>query len=86
MANSLTLCKIFFFFFVSASVQEAKTLNLSVYIVSYIENILLANASEGKFTTNLCSYTTSFKVLGSSCCSRKDSEAIFLIFRVSVIS
>ena len=41
-----------------------------------VENILLANASQGKFTSNLCSHTMSFKVLGSSCCSRKDSEAI----------
>ena len=72
MANSFTLCKKK----VSASIQEARTLNLSVYIVSYMESILLANASEGKFTSNLCSYTMSFKVLGSSCCFRKDSEAI----------
>jgi hypothetical protein len=86
MANSLTLCKKKFFF-VSASIEEARTLNLTVYTVSYMESILLANASEGKFTTNLCSYTASFKVLGSSCCSRKDSEAVsFPIFRASVIS
>jgi hypothetical protein len=72
---------------VSTSIQEARTLNLSVYIVTYMESILLANASEGKFTTNLCSYTTSFEVLGSSCCYRKDAEAIyFLTFRASFIS
>jgi hypothetical protein len=83
MANSFTLCKKK----VSASIQEARTLNLSVYIVSYMESILLANASEEKFTTNIGSYVMSFKVLGSSCCYRKDSEAIsFLIFRASVIS
>jgi hypothetical protein len=61
---------------VSASIQEAKSLNLSVYIFSKVESILLANASQEKFTSNLCSHTMSFKVLGSSCCSRKDSEAI----------
>jgi hypothetical protein len=67
---------------VSASIQTESL----VYIVSYMENILLANASEWKFTTNLCPYTTSFKVLGSSCCYRKDSESIlFLVFRVSVL-
>ena len=56
--------------------KKARTLNLSVYIVSYIESILLANACGGKFTTNLCFYTMSFKVLGCNCCFRKDSEAI----------
>jgi hypothetical protein len=72
MANSLTLCKKKKKL-VSTSIQEARTLSLSVYIVSYMESILLANAYEGKFTTNLCSYTTRFKILGNSCCSRKDS-------------
>ena len=42
---------------VSASIQEAKSLNLSVYIVSQVESILLANASQGKFTLNPCSHT-----------------------------
>jgi hypothetical protein len=63
-------------FIVSASIQEAKSWNISVYIVSSMESNLLANASEGKLTSNLCSHTMSFKVLGSNCCSRKDSEAI----------
>jgi hypothetical protein len=54
--------------FLSVSIQDARTLNLSVHIISYIENILLANAFEKKFTSNLCSYTMSFNVLGSSCC------------------
>ena len=65
MANTLTIYK----FFVSALIKVAGTLNLSVYIVYYMESILLANPSEGEFYY-LCSYsTTSFKVLGSSCCS-----------------
>jgi hypothetical protein len=59
--------------FVSASIQEARILNLSVYIASEMDSILLAYASEGKFTTNHCSHTMSFEGLGSSCCSRKDS-------------
>jgi hypothetical protein len=67
-------------FTVSASIQEAKSLNLSVYIVFQVESILLANAFQGKFTSNLCSHTMSFKVLGSSCCSRKDSEAIYFYY------
>jgi hypothetical protein len=54
---------------VSASTQKARSLNLSVYIVYYMESILLTNPSEGEFYY-LCSYsTTSFKVLGRSCCS-----------------
>jgi hypothetical protein len=39
-------------FIVSALIHEAKTLTLSMYIVSYIESILLPNASKGKFTSN----------------------------------
>ena len=39
-------------------------LNLSVYIVYYVESILLADPTEGPFTTNLCSYTMSFKIFG----------------------
>ena len=57
MANTLTIYK----FFVSALIKVAGTLNLSVYIVYYMESILLANPSEGKFTTNLCFYITSFR-------------------------
>jgi hypothetical protein len=50
-------------------------------------DILLANPSERDFYyKNLCSYSTSFKILGSSCCSRKDSKIIsFSIFGASVI-
>jgi hypothetical protein len=29
-----------------------------------VESILLANASKGKFTSNVCFHTMSFKVLG----------------------
>ena len=72
-------------FTVSASIQEAKSLNLSVYIVFQVESILLANAFQGKFTSNLCSHTMSFKVLGSSWCSIKLRGNSFLIFRVLVI-
>ena len=72
MANSFTLCEKFVF--VSASIQEARTLNLSVYI---IHGVLL----------QAFALTMSFKILGSSCCSRKDSKAIsFSIFGISVIS
>jgi hypothetical protein len=62
-------------FIVSASIQEAKSLNLSVYMVSYMESNLLANASEGKFTSNPCSH---FKILGSSCCSIKEIQRQYL--------
>jgi hypothetical protein len=44
-----------------------------------MESNLLANASEEKFTSNLCSHTMSFKVLGSSCCPKKDSDTISFI-------
>jgi hypothetical protein len=50
-----------------------------------VESILLANASQGKFTSNLCSHTMSFKVLGSICCSIRFRGNIFIIFRVLVI-
>jgi hypothetical protein len=72
-------------FIVSTSIQEAKSLNLSMYIISYVECILIASASKGKFTSNLCFHTMSFKVLGSSCCSIRFRGNIFLIFRVLVI-
>ena len=42
MANSPTLCQKF----VPASIQEVRTLNLSVYIIHYMEGILLADTSE----------------------------------------
>lgn len=60
-------------FIISASILEAKSLNLSVYIVSYMESILLANASKGKF-----------KVLENSCCSIRFRGNIFLIFKILV--
>ena len=44
MANSHTLCEIFF---VSASIQEVGTSNLSVYITHYMEGILLTDPSDG---------------------------------------
>ena len=43
MANSPTLCQNF----VSASIQEVRTLNLSMYIIHYMEGILLADSSHG---------------------------------------
>jgi hypothetical protein len=55
--------------------QEVRTLILLVYI----HDILLADPSESKFTTNLYSHTTSLQALNfweSSCCSRKYSKAI----------
>jgi hypothetical protein len=33
--------------FLSASVQEVRTLNLSWYIIHYMEGVLLADLSEG---------------------------------------
>ena len=42
MANSPTLCKKF----VVASIQEVRTLNLSVYIIHYKVGIILADFSE----------------------------------------
>ena len=42
MANSPTLCQKF----VVASIQEVRTLNLSVYIINYMVGIILANFSE----------------------------------------
>jgi hypothetical protein len=48
-----------------------------VFIIYYIESISLVNASEGKYTANLCS-CTSFKGLGISYHYRIDSEAISL--------
>lgn len=45
MANRLTLCKKKIVF-VSALIQEVRTVNLSVYIIHYVY-ILLANPSEG---------------------------------------
>ena len=41
--GSLTLCKKF----VSASIQEVRTLNLSVYIIHYMNSILLADPFDG---------------------------------------
>ena len=43
MANSLTLCQKF----VAASIQEVRTLNLSVYIIHYTDGIILADFSAG---------------------------------------
>ena len=56
-------------FIISASIQEAKSLNLSMYIISQVKNVLLANASQGKFTLNPCphpkdSETISFNYVG----------------------
>jgi hypothetical protein len=59
MANSPILCQKF----VSASVQEVRTLNPSVYVIHYMD-ILLTDPSERVFTTSLCYYTMSFKILG----------------------
>jgi hypothetical protein len=42
VANSLTLCNFFF----SAPIEKVRTLNLSVYIIHYMEGILLADTSE----------------------------------------
>ena len=42
MGNSPTLCQKF----VVASIQEVRTLNLSVYIINYMVGIILANFSE----------------------------------------
>ena len=82
MANSLTLCKKF----VSASIQEGRTLNPSVYIIYHMEDILLADPSEGVLLQAfaLIQWTLKF---WSSCCSRKDSKALsFSLFGTSVIS
>jgi hypothetical protein len=85
MASSLTLCKKKNFFFVSASIQEVKTLDFSVYIVYYVESILLANPTEGK--CYLCPYTTSFKILGVAVAPEKiQRQYLFLIFEASVIA
>jgi L-ribulose-5-phosphate 3-epimerase UlaE len=72
---------------VSASIQEARTLNLSVYIVYYMESILLANPSEGKFSTNICSYTMSFRNFGVVVALEMiHRQYLFSIFGASVIS
>ena len=42
MANSPTLCQKF----VAASIQEVKTLILSVYVIHYTDGIILADFSE----------------------------------------
>jgi hypothetical protein len=71
---------------VSASIQEVKTLNLSVYIIHYMDGILLADASEGILLQGfvLIQWALNF---WSSCCSIKDSKAIsFSIFEASIIS
>jgi hypothetical protein len=43
MANSPTLCQKF----VAVSIQEARTLYPSVYIIHYMDDILLADPNEG---------------------------------------
>jgi hypothetical protein len=61
--------------FVAASIQQVRTLNLSLYICHYMDDIVLADCSEG------------ISKLEISCCSRKDSKAIsFSIFGTLVIS
>jgi hypothetical protein len=61
VANSLALCKKKKI--ASALIQEMRTLNLSVYIIHYMEGIL-ADSSDGCFTTRLCFYQTGFKIFG----------------------
>jgi hypothetical protein len=72
--------------FVSASMQEVRTFNPSVYIIHYTD-ILLADTSEGVLLQAFAPFIQQALKLGSSCCSRKDSKAIsFSILGASVIS
>lgn len=42
MANGLTLCQKF----VAASIQKVRTLNLSVYVIHYMDDVVVADPSE----------------------------------------
>lgn len=61
MANSPTLRQKF----VAASIQKVRTLNPSVYIIHYMNDILLAYPSK-RVLLKAFAYTTSFKILGIS--------------------
>jgi hypothetical protein len=73
--GSLTLCKKF----VSASIQEVRTLNLSVYIILCMDGILLSDTSEGTLLQIFALLIQQALKMSSSCCSRKDSKAISFI-------
>lgn len=62
--------------FVTASIQEAKTLNLSVYIIHYIDILILLQA----FTLAKC-----FKFWGVAVAPEKDSIFLFNIWDISYI-
>ena len=82
MANGPTLHQKF----ISSSIQEVRTLNLSVYVIHYMD-ILLADSSDGVLLQVFALLIQQALKCWSSCCSRKDSKAIsFSIFGASVIS
>jgi hypothetical protein len=61
MANSPTLCQKF----VTASIQEVSTLNPSVYIIHYMNDILLADPSEEVLLQTFALIQQTLKSLGS---------------------
>lgn len=72
---------------VSASIQEVRTLNLSVYIIHYVDGILLADPSDEVLLQAFALLIQQTLKFWSRCCSRKDSKAIsFSIFGTSAIS